>query len=398
MQLFILLIIIYISFISLGLPDSLLGSAWPVMYKDLSVVVSYAGIIAMIIAAGTVISSFLSTRFIKRYGTGMVTIISVAMTALALIGFGLSHSFIFLLLFAIPLGLGAGSVDAALNNFVALHYEAKHMNWLHCFWGVGATVGPVIMSYWLVQNNNWNMGYITIGIIQSILVIALLTSLPIWKKAVTDKNKKQENDSNSNETNDIQTLSLHEILKIPKSKTVLLAFFSYCALELTTGLWASSYAVNNYGVLSEVAAVWTSVYYLGITLGRFVSGFVSIKFSNKQLIRIGLSSIFLGILLFILPLPLWKIPSGLTLIGVGCAPIYPSMLHQTPKVFGNELSQAMMGVQMAFAYIGSTFMPPFFGLIAGYIGISLFPFFILILAFIMLVSIEIVNSKIAANQ
>lgn len=389
---FTLLIIIYISFISLGLPDSLLGSAWPVIYKDLSVAVSYAGILSMIIAGGTVISSFLSTWLIKKYGTGMVTLISVAMTALALIGFGSSHSFIFLLLFAIPLGLGAGSVDAALNNFVALHYEAKHMNWLHCFWGIGATTGPAIMSFWLAQNNNWNMGYITIGVIQGILVIALLISLPLWKKAVTDKNKKQDNNSNINETNDIQTLSLPEIFKIPKSKIVLLAFFCYCGVELTTGLWASSYAVNNFGVLSKVAAAWTSVYYLGITLGRFVSGFVTIKFSNKQLIRIGLSSIFAGTLLFILPLPIWKIPSGLSLIGIGCAPIYPSMLHQTPRVFGNKLSQAMMGVQMAFAYIGSTFMPPFFGLIAEYIGISLFPIFLLILAFIMLVSTEIVNN------
>ncbi len=397
MQLFTLLIIIYISFISLGLPDSLLGSAWPVMYRDLSVAVSFAGIISMIASAGTVISSFLSTRFIKRYGTGLVTTVSVAMTAIALIGFGLSHSFIFLLLFAIPLGLGAGSVDAALNNFVALHYEAKHMNWLHCFWGVGATAGPAIMSLWLTQNNNWNMGYITIGVIQSILVIALVLSLPLWNKAVTKKNKERNLSSGVGDTDVIHTLSLREIIKIPKSKVVLLAFFSYCSLELTAGLWGSSYAVNNFGVLSEVAAVWTSVYYLGITLGRFVSGFVSIKFSNKQLIRIGLSSIFLGAFLFILPLPLWKIPFGLSLIGMGCAPIYPSMLHQTPRIFGNELSQAMMGVQMAFAYIGSTFMPPFFGLIAGHIGISLFPIFLLIMAFIMLVSTEIVNSRINAN-
>lgn len=395
---FTLLIIIYISFISLGLPDSLLGSAWPVMYKDLSVAVSFAGIISMIVFSGTVISSFLSTRFIKKYGTGMVTLISVAMTAFALIGFGLSHSFVFLLLFAIPLGLGAGSVDAALNNFVALHYEAKHMNWLHCFWGVGATAGPAIMSLWLAQNNNWNMGYITIGIIQSILVIAFFISLPLWKKAVTNKNKAQGSNIGINETDVIQTLSLREIFKIPRSKAVLLAFFSYCSLELTAGLWGSSYAVSNFGVLSEVAAAWTSVYYLGITLGRFVSGFVSIKLPNKQLVRIGLSSIFIGLLLFILPLPLWKVPFGLSLIGIGCAPIYPSMLHQTPNVFGAEISQAMMGVQMAFAYIGSTFIPPFFGLIAGHIGISLFPVFLSILAFIMLISTEIVNSKITANQ
>ncbi|MFW6121253.1 MAG: MFS transporter [Petrotogales bacterium] len=392
-----LLIIIYISFISLGLPDSLVGSALPVMYKGLSVPISYAGIISMIVAGGTVISSFLSARFIKRFGTGKITLISVAMTAFALIGFGLSHSFIFLLFFAVPLGLGAGSVDAALNNFVALHYKAKHMNWLHCFWGIGATTGPAIMAFWLARSNNWNMGYITIGVIQIILVIALLRYLPLWKKAVAAENEKQDGNDSTNKTSEIKTLKLHEIFKLPKSKLVLLAFFSYCALELTAGLWAGSYAVNKYGVSSEVAAVWTSVYYLGITAGRFVSGFVSIKLSNRQLIRMGLSSIFAGLLLIIMPLPVWKIPFGLSLIGIGCAPIFPGMLHNTPRVFGPELSQAMMGVQMAFAYIGSTFMPPFFGFLAGHLSLSLFPFFLLILAFIMLIPTEVVNRKLATN-
>lgn len=390
-----LLVIIYISFISLGLPDSLLGSAWPVMYKDLSVSVSYAGILSMIVSLGTVVSSFLSARFIKRFGTGRVTLVSVAMTAIALIGFGLSHSFFPLLFLAIPLGLGAGSVDAALNNFVALHYEAKHMNWLHSFWGVGATTGPVIMSFWLAKNNNWNMGYITIGIIQSVLVVALIISLPLWNNSPIEKKRTQ---NHGNKEEDIKALSLSQILKIPKSKMALLAFFSYCSLELTTGLWASSYAVNNYGVLSEIAAFWTSVYYLGITIGRFFSGFMSIKFSNKQLIKIGLSIIFVGITLIILPLPVWKIPIGLSFIGLGCAPIYPSMLHQTPRIFGKELSQSMMGVQMAFAYIGSTFTPPLFGLIAEHISISLFPVFLLILAFILLFTTEIVNGKINFNE
>ncbi|PNR94821.1 sugar MFS transporter [Petrotoga sp. 9PWA.NaAc.5.4] len=390
-----LLVIIYISFISLGLPDSLLGSAWPVMYKDLSVSVSYAGILSMIVSLGTVVSSFLSARFIKRFGTGRVTLVSVSMTAIALIGFGLSHSFFLLLFLAIPLGLGAGSVDAALNNFVALHYEAKHMNWLHSFWGVGVTTGPVIMSFWLAKNNNWNMGYITIGIIQSVLVVVLIISLPLWNNSPIEK-KRTQNHGNKGE--DIKALSLSQILKIPKSKMALLAFFSYCSLELTTGLWASSYAVNNYGVLSEIAAFWTSVYYLGITIGRFFSGFMSIRFSNKQLIKIGLSIIFVGITLIILPLPVWKIPIGLSFIGLGCAPIYPSMLHQTPRIFGKELSQSMMGVQMAFAYSGSTFTPLLFGLIAEYINISLFPAFLLILAFILLFTTEIVNGKIIFDE
>jgi len=390
-----LLIIIYISFISLGLPDSLLGSAWPVMYEELSVPVSHAGILSMIVSLGTVVSSFLSAKLIERFGTGRVTLVSVAMTAIALIGFGLSHSFIPLLFFAIPLGLGAGSVDAALNNFVALHYKAKHMNWLHSFWGVGATTGPVIMSFWLAKKNNWNMGYITIGIIQSFLVIALMFSLPLWNNSQIEKKGTQNKD---NKKDDIKVLSLPKIFQIPKAKMALLAFFSYCSLELTTGLWAGSYAVNNYGVSSDVAAFWTSIYYLGITVGRFLSGFMSVKFSNTKLIKIGLSGIFIGITLIVLPLPVWKIPIGLSLIGLGCAPIYPSMLHQTPRIFGKELSQSMMGIQMAFAYIGSTFTPPLFGFVAEHIGISLFPFFLLMLAFVLFFATETVSSKVFVHE
>lgn len=390
-----MLVIIYICFISLGLPDSVLGSAWPVMYQDLAVPISYAGIVSMIVAGGTVVSSFLSARIIKRYGTTLVTIVSVGLTAFALIGFGLSHSFVFLLLFAVPLGLGAGSIDATLNNFVALHYELRHMNWLHCFWGVGATAGPVIMALWLAQSNSWRMGYLTIGIIQAILFIFLVLSTPLWRKVTTDGNQPGED---VEQVSAVGTPTLTEIMRIPKAKAVLLAFFSYCALELTAGLWASSYVVNSFGVRSEVAASWTSVYYLGITLGRFVSGVVSIKLANRQLIRVGLASIFLGILLFVFPLPLWKLPLGLSLIGIGCAPIFPSMLHKTPKIFGAALSQALMGVQMAFAYIGSTFMPPLFGLIAGQTSVSVLPLFLLMLAVILLICTERVNTAHAGNQ
>lgn len=388
---FTLLVIIYLAFISLGLPDSLLGSAWPVIQTDLSVPLSYAGIIAMIIAGGTVISSLFSARIIKKYGTGLVTLVSVTMTALALLGFGLANSFLSLVLWAIPLGLGAGSVDAALNNFVALHYQAKHMNWLHCFWGIGATTGPVIMSFWLVRNNNWQLGYLSIAGLQAALVIVLLISLPLWQKALNKLNTPQ---SNNNQEEAVQTLSLSQVFKIPNSKIILAGFFAYCGLELTTGIWASSYAVNSFAISSEVAAAWVSIYYLGITVGRFLAGFLAIRFSNKQLIKLGLTSIFFGILLLLLPLSSSKIPVALSLIGLGCAPIYPAMLHQTPRLFGKENSQAMMGVQMAFAYIGSTFMPPFFGLIAEYIGIFTLPIFLLILTIIMVIS----TRKTAVNN
>ncbi|RCW52381.1 sugar MFS transporter [Halanaerobium sp. ST460_2HS_T2] len=380
---FKLLIIIYIAFISLGLPDSLLGSAWPVIYKELAVPISYAGIIQMIIAGGTVISSLLSARMIKKFGTARVTTVSVALTAAALLGFGLSHNFIFLVLLAIPLGLGAGSIDAALNNFVALHYEAKHMNWLHSFWGVGTFIGPMIMSFWLAQNNNWNFGYLTIGGLQTILVIVLIISLPLWKQADSEieKNGKKERVS----------LSLKEIIKLPNVKRVLIAFFSYCAIEWTAGLWVGTYAVEKYGVLSETAARWTSIYFLGITLGRFLSGFFAIKISNKNLVRLGILSQFIGILVLLLPVSVWKVPVGIMLVGFGCAPIFPSMLHRTPQIFGDRVSQSVMGVQMAAAYIGTTFMPPLFGLIADYMSIGLFPFYLLFWAALIAISTEFVN-------
>ncbi|WP_312644696.1 MFS transporter [Hydrogenoanaerobacterium sp.] len=352
----LLLIIIYISFISLGLPDSLLGSAWPVIHADLGVAVSYAGILSMIVSCGTVVSSLMSTRLIKKFGTGIVTAVSVGMTAVALIGFGFTNVFLFLCVLAIPLGLGAGSVDTALNNFVALHYKAKHMNWLHCFWGIGATCGPVIMSLWLAKNNNWHMGYLTIGIIQSVLVAVLIASLKLWKHAAV--NSTEEN------SDTVLAVPLIEVIKIPYAKLVFLAFFCYSVQELTVGLWGGSYAVAKYGVSSKTAALWTSLYYLGITLGRFVSGFVAIKLDSRRLIRIGQIFIFLGVSFFVIPAGVWKIPIGMSLIGLGCAPVFPCMLHQTPELFGSELSQAMMGVQMACAYIGSTFMPPLFGLIA----------------------------------
>lgn len=382
----LLLLIIYMSFISLGLPDSLLGSAWPVMRIDLGADVSYAGIISMIISCGTVVSSLMSTRLIKKFGTGVVTLVSVGMTAAALIGFSLSGSFIYLCFLAIPLGLGAGSVDAALNNFVALHYKARHMNWLHCFWGIGATAGPFIMAVWLNKNNSWPMGYRTIGLIQAVLTAILFLSLPLWKRFSKSVDAKKED-------NAITALPLKEIIKIKNAKPVLLSLFCYCSLELTAGLWSGSFATIRYGVSAETAAKWTSIFYLGITLGRLVSGFISIKLKNHQLVRIGQLLIVAGILLLLLPLPVWKVPIGIIMIGTGCAPIYPAMLHNTPETFGKSISQAMMGVQMACAYIGSTFMPSLFGLIAGKISISLFPFYLLLIILVMITCTEFVNRR-----
>lgn len=378
----LLLIIIYLSFISLGLPDSLLGSAWPVMQTNLTVPLSFAGLISMIISGGTIISSFFSGRVIKRFGTGLVTFISVTMTAAALLGFSISPSIIWLCIMAVPLGLGAGSVDAALNNFVALHYKSMHMSWLHCFWGIGATTGPIIMSLFIMNNNQWRKGYLTISIIQFSLVLVLLISLPLWRKFEGAIDKTPEEDKNKKHSS---------ALKIPGVKLALVSFVFYCAAEATTGLWGSSYLVNYKGLSAGEGARWISLFYAGITLGRLLSGFLTIKIKNRILIRIGQVTCIIGVIFLLLPAPVYFSMIGLILVGLGCAPIYPCMLYETPNRFGREKSQSIMGIQMAFAYMGSTFMPPILGLAASKISISILPYFLLCYILIMLISSEKIN-------
>ncbi len=365
-----LLVIIYIAFISLGLPDSILGSAWPSIYGNIGVEVSAQGILSMITAGGTIISSFLSDKVIRRFGTGTVTGVSVLLTAVALLGYSLSGSFYFLCLCAIPLGLGAGSVDVALNNFVANHYEARHMSWLHCFWGVGATLGPFIMSYYIGKEGGWRDGYRTIALLQLALVLVLFLSLPLWKKVEIREEEKGESRGKG--------ISFRELISIKGVKAVLIALFSYTALEATTGFWGASFLVLSRGLSEEKAAQWISLFYMGITLGRFVSGFLTIKLKSRELINLGLSVIALGIALLILPLTTNILPIGFFLIGTGCAPIYPSILHDTPENFGKDVSQSLMGIQMGFAYIGTTFMPPLCGLIIGRISPKLYPYYLLI--------------------
>ncbi len=375
----ILLIIIYASFISLGLPDSLLGSAWPSMYTDLGVSVSYAGVISMLVAGGAITSSFFSVKIIQKFGTGKVTAISVFMTAFALLGFGISRNFVFLIIFSIPLGLGAGAVDAALNNFVALHYKARHMSWLHCFWGVGATIGPIIMSFNL-HRRGWRSGYTTVGLIQCSLTVILFLSLPIWNKV---------GKTSSNCSNNVSSdFSFKELIKIRGAKFAFLAFFFYCSLESTCGLWASSFMVLNRGMSPLDAASWASLFYMGITFGRFITGFLMIKISTSKMIQIGQGIITVSILLILLPFRDVFLGVGLFFIGVGCAPIFPCMIHQTPEKFGTNLSQAMIGIQMACAYVATTFMPPLFGLMADNISISLYPYFLIISLISMVVMTE----------
>ncbi len=381
-----LLAVIYLSFISLGLPDSLLGSAWPVMHPDLAVPMSWSGIIFSIVSVCTVISSLLSDRLTRRFGAGKVTAVSVAMTCVALMGNSLSSSFPFLCMWAIPYGLGAGGVDAALNNYVALHYASRHMSWLHCMWGVGAMTGPYVMRTALAAGHSWRSGYQIISIIQLLLTLVLFFSLPKWKQP----------ENGSERSGSRNALSLRDIVSIPGAREVLICFFCYCALEQTVSLWASSWLVDARGTYAVTAAGFGSMFFIGITAGRAISGFLTFKLSDTQMIRLGSGIICAGILLLLIPGPQVLALSGLILVGLGCAPVYPSVIHSTPHHFGADRSQALIGVQMASAYVGTTLMPPLFGLLSSRAGIGLFPYYLALLLAVMAVYHELLLKKTSA--
>lgn len=377
----LLLGIIYLSFISLGLPDALLGAAWPNMYPEFQVPVSYAGAISMIIAVGTIISSLQSDRLTRKFGTGVVTAVSVGITAFALWGFSTSHSFIMLCIWAVPYGLGAGSVDASLNNYVALHYASKHMSWLHCMWGIGATIGPYIMGAALTGGASWNTGYRIISILQIALTAIIVFSLPMWKRRNVSADSQKET----------KALTLKEIFSIPGAKAVMVCFFCYCAVEQTTMLWASSYLNLAKGVAAQTAASFAGMFCIGITIGRGINGFIAMKLKDSQMIRMGQAIIFVGIIVMMLPFGDVFSLIGFSLIGLGCAPVYPCIIHSTPEHFGAERSQAIIGVQMASAYVGTCLMPPLFGLIANHISIRLLPVYLMILLIVMVWMHEALN-------
>ena len=370
----LLLPIIYLAFISLGLPDSLLGSAWPSMYPLLGVPVSYAGILSMIISFGTIVSSLNSDRLTRALGAGRVTAISVGMTAAALFGFSISTQFWMLCLWAVPYGLGAGSVDAALNNYVALYYESRHMSWLHCMWGIGTMVSPMVMGRVLAGGGPWTAGYRYIALFQIALTAVLFLSLPLWQKRT---------DETAEGGTAPQALSLGQVFRLPGAKEVMLCFFCYCALETTAGLWASSYLTLTRGVAADTAASFASLFYIGITAGRAACGFLTLKLSDTQMIRLGQGVLAVGVAALLVPGPQLLALAGLVLVGVGCAPIYPSIIHATPDHFGADRSQAVIGIQMASAYVGNLVMPPLFGLLANNITPALFPFYLLVLLVLM---------------
>ncbi len=374
----ILLAIIYMAFISLGLPDSVLGSAWPSIYPEFDVPVSYAGIVAGLISICTIISSLQSDRLNRRFGTGKVTAFSVLTTAVALFGFSICPNYWLMMLWAIPYGLGAGSIDAALNNYVALHYKSWHMSWLHCMWGVGASVGPYIMSFALTHGQNWRMGYRYISWIQIALTVIIMFSLPLWKKQPTIVL-----DDGTEEVLDSKALTLPEIFAIKGAKPLMFMFFCYCALEQTAGLWASSYLVLKYSIDSETAASYGCLFFLGMTIGRALSGFISMKLNDNQMIRLGQVVILFGLFLMFLPFNYHITLVGLVVTGFGCAPIYPCIIHSTPDNFGADKSQALIGVQMASAYTGNLIMAPLFGVIANNIGVGLYPFYLFMFLVVM---------------
>ncbi|MGN0241599.1 MAG: MFS transporter [Candidatus Weimeria sp.] len=375
-----LLFIIYLAFISLGLPDSLLGSAWPTIYRQFDVPVSYMGFVSMIISFCTIISALMSDRLTKKLGTGKITALSTALTAVGLFGFSFSSRYYMLCLWALPYGLGAGSIDAALNNFVALHFKSRHMSWLHCMWGIGASFGPYVMSYCITDHDSWNMGYRVIGFIQSALTLVIIISLPLW-------NRRSEADGTDDgaKASNRRALSIKEILAIPGAKEILITFFCYCAVEQTAGQWAASYLTVFKGVPAATAASFASLFYIGITIGRAASGFLTFKLNDTQMIHLGQGVIALGIILLFLPFGDIVSLAGLIIVGLGCAPVYPSIIHSTPYRFGADKSQAIIGVQMAFAYIGTTLMPPLFGLLANHISFALFPFYLGIILVLMIV-------------
>ncbi len=380
----LLLAIIYVSFISLGLPDSLLGAAWPTMRGELGVSLSYAGIVSMIISLGTIVSSLMSDKLTRRLGAGLVTAISVGMTAVALMGFSFSGSFLLICLWAIPYGLGAGAVDAALNNYVALHYSSRHMSWLHAFWGVGVSVSPYIMSFCLANEYGWHMGYRSVSIIQICLTAMLFLSLPLWRAKIGEIGAEESCE-----------VTLGMALKVKGVPFVLVAFFAFCAFESTAGLWASSYMVEFRGVDPEVAARFAALFYLGITVGRFLSGFVADRIGDRNMIRIGGAVMLVGAAMIMLPVKTNTVAlAGLLVTGFGSAPVYPSVIHSTPANFGKQNSQALVGIQMASAYCGSTFMPTLFGFMADNITVAIYPFYLALFIGTTLIMTEIMNKKV----
>lgn len=362
----LLLTVIYLAFVSLGLPDSLLGAAWPSMYPQLGVPVGAMGLITMVISGCTVVSSLLSNRLIRALGTRGVVIGSVFLTAIALLGFSLAGTFWLLVLLAVPYGLGAGCIDAALNNYAAIHLSARHMSWLHCFWGVGTIVGPFAMG-WALTHGGWHIGYRIVAVLQLAIGVFLVLTRRVWKSEAAGTSDEDEKN----------TAGLMTAAHVPGVPAVVLGFLGYCALETTTASWASTYFVTVAGIAASDAADFASLFYIGITAGRFLSGFVATRLGDRRMIGIGLAGVGVGFVLLAISSALtWLAVPAFVIVGLGCAPVYPSIMHHTPEAFGAQNSAAVIGLMMALGYVGTTFVPPLFGLLGQAVGFWIMPWFL----------------------
>lgn len=385
-----LLPVIYLTFVSLGLPDSALGAAWPSMYGGLGAGVSWVGLVSAIICLGTIVSSVTSVSVVRRLGTGKTSAVSVVMTAAGLMGFSLCTEFWQLCLWAVPYGLGAGAIDAALNSYVAIHYASRHMNWLHCMWGVGASAGPMIVARCLV-GSTWNVGFMVLGVIQLVIAAVVTASLPFWNRVGEKVGEKSAGRAASDEDVRPSDASRRELLRVPGVSECLICFFCYCAFESTCGAWAASYCTLARGVSAGDAATWASLFYVGITAGRAVSGFLTMRLNDSQLIRLGQALIAVGLVLLLAPLPNAAAMMGLMVCGLGCGPIYPSIIHSTPENFGASNALALTGLQMAFAYVGSLVMSPLFGVLAEGVSLAIYPFYLAALLAVMALMAKAVN-------
>ncbi len=381
----LLLIVIYITFIGLGIPDSFFGTAWPAIYSAFGVAISHANFVTGIISGGTILSSLLSTRLIKCFGTAKVTAVSTAMTAGALLGFSIAPNIIFLCLFAVPLGIGAGAIDTALNNYVALHYRAVHMNFLHCFYRIGVSLSPYLMSLMLSATGNWRQGYQTVFWVQLGIAIMTIISIPLWKKV---------NSTDSYEEENALVIGIIDLLKDLKVRRVCLVFLGSCAIEYTYGVWGSTFLVTEKQMAVDAAAKVIMFYYIGMALGRFSSGILALKCTSQQMIKIGQCITLIAIALLLLPLSPIATSGALFLIGLGNGPIVPNMIHLTPENFGKERSQAVVSIQMSASYISILLAPVLFGLLAQFISLALFPYYLCAMLFIMLLGTFLTRKSI----
>lgn len=383
----LLLIIIYLGYIGLGLPDSLFGTAWPLMHEELGVPVWLAGYITPIMSVFTIISSLFSGRLLNRFGTGKVAAVSTILTVLALFGYSISPNIFVLLLCAIPLGFGAGAVDAGMNGYIARHYNAMHMNFLHCFYGIGITISPFIMSIALEKLGSWRMGYRAAGVIQIVIAVCMCAAVPLWGRV------KHKNEENIVET-EVRNVPIRELAKDPAVRWVWLCFFTSCGLESMCNTWASSYLVNSKGITADDAARMLVFYYIGFTFGRFIAGLLTTRLTSWQIIYASYGILALAVVLLILPLPEIALTAALFCIGLGNSPVYPNLMHLTPRNFGMDISQSVIGSQMAVANISFMIIPLTYGQIVKVTGLGSFTVVIPVLAALLILSTSMLYKRV----